>query len=137
MKRWLAPLGATVVMLAAGGMPPARALPADLPRTGTGLPVLQVRGCHRDAERHFVPEFGERLWHFHRGPDCRPRRVDAPGREDCHREVRRHYLPRYGRAMAHRHVGPECRVRVYRPYEGRPQRPDSCIRIGAVQFCEY
>ncbi len=100
--------------------------------------VVQVRGCHPEVRRHFVPEFGSTAWHFHRG-NCRPVPAAGPGGEvrDCHRDVRRHYLPRFGARVTHRHVGPSCRIRVYREYNpGRP-RPGNCIQIGPVRYCEY
>lgn len=89
------------------------------PLASDGL-VVQVRGCHRDVERHYVPEIGRRAWHMHRGPNCRPVVVHRPGvgpgpaMRDCHRDVRRHFLPEAGRRVLHRHVGPNCAVRVIR-----------------------
>ncbi len=122
---------------------PAGALPmAAQPEAGDGI-VIQVRGCHRDVQRHYVPELGRTAWHYHRGSSCRP--IEAapppppppPPPADCHRDVRRHYVPEYGRRVTHRHVGPSCRVQVYEEY--RPGRPPSgaCVGIGGVQFCLY
>lgn len=119
---------------------PVIAAPVNVaPSHDAGL-VVQVRGCHSNVQRHFVPEFGRTVWHFHRR-NCRPVRADRPGAgggggRDCHRDVRRHFVPGYGR-VTHRHVGPNCRVRVYRQYNpGRP-RPANCIQIGPVRYCEY
>lgn len=121
---------------------PASALPlAGAPAAGDGL-LVQVRGCHRDVERHFVPEFGRRAWHYHRGSSCRPIEVDAPRPpappppEDCHRDVRRHFVPEFGRRVTHRHVGPRCRIQVFEEV-GPGARPPSgvCVSIGGVQFC--
>jgi hypothetical protein len=124
---------------------PASAAPLGVsPSLSDGL-ITQVRGCHRDVERHYVPEFGRRAWHYHRGRNCRPVRVDAPGggpgvipggpgRRDCHRDARRHYLPEYGGSVVHRHVGGSCRVRVLR--RSGTFRPGACISIGPVTFCD-
>jgi hypothetical protein len=108
-------------------------------------PVIQVSGCHRDIQRHFVPEFGRRAWHFHRRPSCRPVRVDGPDGDiedmprprppmDCHRDARRHFLPEFGRAMMHRHVGPDCRVRILR--QSDVFRPGACVTVGPITFCD-
>lgn len=107
--------------------------------------VVPVAGCHRDVDRHYVPEFGRRAWHFHRGRNCRPVRTDGPGGGpgflpdprppvDCHRNVRSHYLPEYGDVVVHRHVGGSCRVRVLRRAE--TFRPGACVSIGPVTFCD-
>ncbi len=123
---------------------PASAAPLGAsPTLSDGL-VTQVRGCHRDVERHFVPEFGRRAWHYHRGSRCRPVEVDRPGSgpgfipgpgpRDCHREARRHFLPEYGGSVVHRHVGGSCRVRILRRSESF--RPGACISVGPVTFCD-
>jgi hypothetical protein len=114
------------------------------PTLSEGL-VTQVRGCHRDVERHYVPEFGRRAWHYHRGSRCRPVRVDGPGSvigpgpgpgpRDCHRDARRHFLPEYGRSVVHRHVGGSCRVRVLRRSQSF-QGGGACVTIGPVTFCD-
>ncbi|GLS32154.1 hypothetical protein SAMN04488498_10698 [Mesorhizobium albiziae] len=130
-----------VLCIAAGLATTAPAIAAPLnpsPAYDANL-VVQVRGCHRDVERHYVPEFGRPAWHYHR-PNCRPVQVPPPGAgvgvRDCHRDVRRHFVPGYGR-VTHRHVGPNCRVRVYSQFNpGRP-RPANCIQIGPVRYCEY
>ena len=87
------------------------------PALSDGL-IVNVGGCHRDVERHYVPEWGRRAWHYHRRSSCRPRRADAPGfipgpprPVDCHRDARRHYLPEYGGSVVHRHVGDSRPVR--------------------------
>lgn len=33
---------------------------------------LPPGGCHANAQRHFVPEWGREAPHFHRVPDCAP-----------------------------------------------------------------
>lgn len=96
--------------------------------------VVQVRGCHRNVRRHYVPEVGRTLSHFHRGRNCRPIRVASPGRGDCHRNVRRHYLPQYGGSVVHRHVGPNCRIRTLRRYDRGGD--DFCVHIGPIRYCE-
>lgn len=114
---------------------PAEAMPATgLPQIDGGL-VVQVRGCHADIQRHFVPEFGRTMYHRHRRPDCRPIPVQQQIR-DCHRDVRRHVLPRYGN-VPHRHIGPDCRARIYSRYNPQRPRPGSCIQIGPIRYCEY
>lgn len=118
---------------------PAIAAPAlDAPSHDSGL-VINVRGCHGDAQRHFVPEFGRTVLHRHRRPDCRPVQAAGPGvgPRDCHRDVRRHFLPEFRGSVPHRHVGNSCRVRVYQRFNPNRPRPGSCIQIGPVRYCEY
>ncbi|WP_269930612.1 hypothetical protein [Aminobacter sp. HY435] len=115
---------------------PASAMPAgDLPQLDDSL-VVQVRACHGDVQRHFVPEYGRTMYHRHRRPDCHPIPVQPPQARDCHREVRRHYLPRYGN-VPHRHIGTNCRVKVYNRYDPYRPRPGACIQIGPIRYCEY
>lgn len=115
---------------------PASALPVgDRAAAENGL-VVQVRGCHADVQRHFVPEYGRTMYHRHRRPDCRPIPVQPPQARDCHREVRRHFLPRYGN-VPHRHIGPNCRVKIFSRYDPYRPRPGSCIQIGPIRYCEY
>ena len=114
-------------------MPQTPAVPGD------GLVTKVQVDCHADVRRHFLPEYGRRIWHRHRQSNCRVVLVDPEFEErpvDCHRDVRRHYLPEYGRSIYHKHVGESCRVRVYNPYDdGRSGRRD-CIRLGPVLVCE-
>jgi hypothetical protein len=94
---------------------PASALPLGSQPANDGVPLVQVSGCHRDVEFHWVPELGRSAWHYHRGSSCRPIEVDPPAPPvsvDCHRDVQRHYLPEFDRRVTHRHVGPNCRVLV-------------------------
>jgi hypothetical protein len=109
---------------------------------GNSLVIKVAEDCHRDARRHFLPEYGRRIWHRHRGSRCRVVRVERPdeddfdgGRRDCHRDVRSHYLPEYGGRVTHKHVGGSCRVRVYRQYDGGGSGRN-CIQIGVVRLCE-
>jgi hypothetical protein len=123
---------------------PASAAPLGTsPTLSDGL-VTQVRGCHREVERHFVPEYDRRAWHYHRSRSCRPVRVDGPdggpgfipggpGLGDCHREARRHFVPGYG-SVVHRHVGGSCRVRVLR--RSQTFREGACVSLGPVTFCD-
>ena len=119
---------------------PSYAAPVQSPVAADGS-IVQVRGCHRDVERHRVPEFGNRrAWHYHRGRHCRPVEVNRPGPvplpqpvRDCHREPRRHYVPGLG-SVVHRHRGPSCRVQVLRRYE-RPRADGFCVRIEGFSFC--
>ncbi len=118
---------------------PAQAAPSSrAPALSEGL-VVKVSGCHRDVERHFVPEFDRRAWHVHRGSNCRPVRVDQPDPDpvvprDCHRDARRHYLPEYGDSVWHRHVGDSCRIRIIRRSDSAG--PGACIRVGPVTVCD-
>jgi hypothetical protein len=95
--------------------------------------------CHPDMRRHYLPEYGRRVWHRHRQSNCRVILADpdfSDGPRDCHRDVRRHYLPEYGRSVYHRHVGERCRVRVYNPYDDDRPRGRNCIKLGIVTLCE-
>lgn len=133
------PVATSFALALAAALPlPASAAVTSPPTQTDGL-VTHVSGCHRDVQRHYVPEFGRRAWHYHRGRNCRPVRVDAPDLEpvrprDCHRDARRHYLPEYGGSVWHRHVGPDCRVRILRRSDSF--RPGACVRIGPVTVCE-
>ncbi|MDP3896199.1 MAG: hypothetical protein Q8Q62_05950 [Mesorhizobium sp.] len=118
---------------------PAAAQPTA-PVSADGL-VLKVSGCHRDVQRHYVPEFDRRAWHYHAGSRCRPIEVDRPGfvpeepvYRDCHRDVQRHFLREYGRSVVHRHVGPDCRVRELR--QSTSPRPGFCVQVGPLTFCD-
>ncbi len=84
----------------------------SMPQPVTAEPlVIQIRGCHADVRRHYVPQYGRTVTHYHRR-DCRPVRVGGgvPPSRDCHRDVRTHRIN--GVLVRHRHVGPNCRVRV-------------------------
>jgi hypothetical protein len=92
------------------------------------------RHCHRDVERHYVPEVGRRVWHYHKGKNCRPIAADRDDRRDrhCHRDGQRHYHDRWGRVV-HRHVGPNCRVDLFRMHRG--PWSDDCVMFGPIRFC--
>lgn len=127
---------AAVAALAAAtlaAVPVYAASPVQAPVATDGL-ITQVRGCHERVERHYVPEFGYRAWHYHQGRRCRPVEVDRrePIR-DCHRDVRRHRIPGIG-TVVHRHRGPDCRVQVLRRYE-RPRSPGACVTFEGFSFC--
>jgi hypothetical protein len=96
--------------LAPGGAAP----PAPLAGAGQ-TDVVQVRGCHADVRRHYVPQYGRSVAHYHRR-NCRPVRAGMapPIRRDCHRDVRVHRIN--GVLVRHRHVGPYCAVRVVRRF---------------------
>jgi hypothetical protein len=84
-------------------------------------PLVPVRGCHADVQRHYVPEFRETVPHRHLRGSCRPvpERKALPAR-DCHRDVRRHAVPGAG-VILHRHVGDDCTIRrVSRSSEPKP-----------------
>jgi hypothetical protein len=37
----------------------------------------------------------------------------------------------------HRHVGNRCERRVCRPWRGSGKRPDYCVKVGKLWYCEY
>jgi hypothetical protein len=119
----------------------AEAMPRTPAVQGDGLVTRVQVDCHADVRRHYLPEYGRRVWHRHRQSSCRPVIVDREDdygdrRRDCHRDVRRHYLPEYGRSVYHKHVGERCRIRVYNPYrDDGPRRPD-CVKLGPLLLCE-
>ena len=109
MKRLL--VAAALLLSTLAGAASASPVVPPAPAAGESL-VVQVRGCHADTRRHFVPEFGLRIWHFH-NRRCRPIRAGGgPAIRDCHRDVRLHRIR--GVLVWHRHVGPNCAVRVVR-----------------------
>ena len=116
---------------------PAAAAPYAAPGSPQVAPVqnlvVPVGGCHRNVRRAYVPEVGRTISHFHRGPNCRPIRVEtSPVRRDCHRNTQRHRLPDYGGQVVHRHVGPNCRPQILRRFDrgGR-----DCVTFGPIRYC--
>ncbi len=123
----------------------ALAFSPKAPQANAGVQATLVRGCHRDAERHFDRRLGRTTTHFHRGRDCRPERVrdSRPShRRDCHRDVQRHR----GVRGYHRHVGRDCRIQHFgtRHHDRRGNRHDRrhdrrnddvCFRVGGVEIC--
>lgn len=143
----LIPIAASILLAAglglttpssAGVIPPV----AGSPTEAADSLVVKVRGCHRDVRRHYVPEVGRRMSHFHRGRNCRPLRAAPPRRtfrdpywgRDCHRDVRRHYLPEYGGSVVHRHTR-SCRPVPLRRYRGDVPRSGFCVTIGGFRYC--
>jgi len=126
-------------LLALGiGTGTAAALPQAPVTEGDGLVTRVQVDCHRDVRRHYLPEYGRRVWHRHRQSNCRVILADPDfdnRPRECHREVRRHYLPEYGRSLYHKHVGEYCRVRVYHPRDDG-YRGGNCMRIGPITVCE-
>jgi hypothetical protein len=106
------------LLIAAALLLPALAGPASAgtaappaPDAGESL-VVQTRGCHADVRRHYVPEYGRTVWHYH-NRRCVPVRAGGPVViRDCHRDVRLHRIR--GVLVWHRHVGIDCTVRVVR-----------------------
>lgn len=116
----------------------ALAFSPKAPQAEAGVQATQVRGCHRNAERHFDPRLGRTTTHFHQGRDCRPERIrdSRPQRpRDCHRDVERHR----GVNGYHRHVGPRCEIQRFetRRHDRRHHRRsnDLCFKIGEVEIC--
>lgn len=133
---------AGAALLALGiGSGTAAAMPKTPTVEGDGLVTKIQADCHADVRRHYVPEYGRRVWHRHRQSNCRVVIVDREDDyyderpRDCHRDVRRHYLPEYGRSVYHKHVGERCRIRVYNPRQGGGGGA-SCIKIGPLTLCE-
>lgn len=133
---------AGAALLALGiGSGTAAAMPKTPTVEGDGLATKVQVDCHADVRRHYVPEYGRRVWHRHRQSNCRVVIVDREDDyyderpRDCHRDVRRHYLPEYGRSVYHKHVGERCRIRVYNPRQGGGGGA-SCIKIGPLTLCE-
>ncbi len=93
----------------------AQAAPASAANLIGGLDVLQftdsdvtrVGGCHRGRRLHYVPRWGYRAWHRHRGRRCRPRQTGPR---------RGYYDPGY-------YHGP----RYYRR---------NCVWVGPVRVCD-
>jgi len=112
--------------MAAGPLAPT--LPASEGATGA---LLLVHGCHPDVRRGYVPEFGGRALHYHRGPRCRPVIADGgrrggppPGARWDRRRDGRDF--RGGRDFRD---GPRRR-------DGPPPRRRNCVRVGPVEVCE-
>lgn len=130
---------ASVLFALSIGAGTAAAAPPQAEVEGDGLVTKVQIDCHADMRRHFLPQYGERLWHRHRQSNCRivlaEPEDDDYDRRDCHRDVRRHFLPEYGRRVYHKHVGSSCRIRIYNQRDGGGQG-GNCIRIGVVTLCE-
>jgi hypothetical protein len=116
-----APLASCIALAAALSAAQGVAAPGPLDRSAAAAPVLPVRGCHEDVQRHHVPELRDTVPHRHLRGSCRPvpERKALPAR-DCHRDVRRHFVPGAG-VILHRHVGEDCAIRrVNRSSEPKP-----------------
>jgi hypothetical protein len=132
-------VGAALIALVMGMTGPALAMPQTQAVEGDGLVTKIQVDCHADVRRHYLPEYGRRMWHRHRQSSCRVVIIeeeddydDRP--RDCHRDVRRHYLPEYGRSVYHKHIGERCRIRVYNPYDRPSGR--NCVKLGIITLCE-
>jgi len=136
--RFLKTINAAMITLGVCLAAPAGAVPqTTMPDNSNDLVIKVQEDCHRDVRRHYLPRYGERVWHYHR-PSCRVVVVDPPREQrprDCHRDVRRHYVPEFGRQVTHRHVGASCRIRELRRSDNGGGG-GSCIRIGPIQYCE-
>ncbi|WP_442582669.1 hypothetical protein ACSBOB_12275 [Mesorhizobium sp. ASY16-5R] len=107
MKRFLV---AAAMLLPALGSATAGPAAPFVPDTGEPA-VIPAGGCHADVRRHYVPEYGRPVRHYH-NRDCFPIRASGGGAviADCHRDVRLHRIR--GVQVWHRHVGRDCAVRV-------------------------
>jgi hypothetical protein len=70
---------AAAISLAAislGGGAQAAPLPAET-GAASGIDIIPVQeDCHQNVRRHYLPEVGRRVDHFHRGPRCRVELVE-------------------------------------------------------------
>ncbi|MEQ1949972.1 hypothetical protein [Mesorhizobium sp. CN2-181] len=108
MNRFLAVAAVMLLPSFAGAASAGAAMPSAPGMRGPV--VVQAGGCHADVRRHYVPEYGRTVTHFHKR-DCAPIRAGGgPVVRDCHRDVRLHRIG--GVPVWHRHVGPDCAVRV-------------------------
>jgi hypothetical protein len=132
-------ISAALLALTIGTGAAAAAMQQPPAMDGDSLVTRVQIDCHPDVRRHYLPEYGRRVWHRHRQSNCRIILADPDfddGPRDCHRDVRRHYLPEYGRRVYHRHVGERCRIRVYDEYRGDGYGDRNCVQIGPVRLCE-
>jgi hypothetical protein len=139
MKSIRAVSAALIVLSVGAGTAVAMPQSPVVPDGNSLVTNVQV-DCHADVRRHYLPEYGRRVWHRHRQSSCRvvivDREDDYDDRpRDCHREVRRHYLPEYGRSLYHRHVGERCRIKIFDEYRGNGDRRD-CVKLGPIVLCE-
>jgi len=102
-------------------------------RVGGGSRSLKSGHCHRDVEKHRIWEGGPRVWHYHKGNNCRPVEVSRNRSGHCHRDVRDHSHEGWGWTV-HRHEGSNCRVQPYRE-EYRDRGHAGCIELGFLYFC--
>lgn len=133
-------VSAALIALSMGPGPAAAMPQARVVQESYGLVTKVQIDCHPDVRRHYLPEYGRRVWHRHRQSNCRviladPDFDDGPRPRDCHRDIRRHYLPEYGRSLYHRHVGERCRIKIFDEYEGDYGGRD-CVKIGPITLCE-
>lgn len=126
-----------VVLALAGAAEPSAAAPPR-PTDESGRHEIRLASeCHGDVERHFVPEFRRRAWHYHRQPDCRPVETSPPRPDDCHRDVQRHHVPELSGRITHRHVGDDCRMEIFQPFAPGLPPSKECVQIGPLRYCLY
>lgn len=109
---------ATATAASAASAPPPAGIAAP--------PLILAHGCHADVRSGFVPEFGGRARHYHRGPNCRP--VVA--------EERRRDGPPPGFRRDGRRDGRDFRGGPPRRDGPPPPRRRNCVRVGPVEVCE-
>lgn len=75
--------------------------------------IIKVRGCHSNAQTHYVPRLRRTTRHYHSGRNCQPRLVRVR-RRHCHTNAQTHYIPQLRRTARHYHSGRRCRAQVVR-----------------------
>ena len=134
----LAAAGLALAAALSGAAASAASAPLAADPVGNpGIILVQRDDCHENVRRHYLPEYGRRVEHYHRGRSCRAVIVEDEGYDeprDCHRDPQRHYVRELGRSVWHRHVGPRCRVDTMREYRG-DRRDEGCVRAGPVTIC--
>lgn len=115
-------------------------MPQSSGPTDNSVINVAVQDCHSDVRRHYLSDYGRKVWHRHRQSNCRVVLSDPNEDDDvrdCHRDVKLHYLRDYGRKVWHKHVGNRCRVKTYEYYDGGGSRPGgTCIQLGPLVYCE-
>lgn len=92
--------------------------------------VIEVAGCHANAQHHMVYLWGKKAWHRH-GPNCAPLPVVVAPPKHCHKSYQKHH--HFGRGSQwHRHAGPDCHWSKGAVGKGPGV---GCIKIGAVWIC--
>lgn len=97
--------------------------------------VLQVKGCHSNAKKHWVGKWGTKAWHRH-GYNCNPQPIKKKWKPKkkwghCHKAFKKHWHSGWGGGW-HRHVGPKCW-----PSKGKAHKKwkKGCFKVGPVWVC--
>lgn len=93
--------------------------------------IVNVKGCHKQARRHWVNKWGVKRWHRH-GYNCQPRPVKKKWKGGhCHRGFGKHFHGGWGGGW-HRHRGPNCVPRRGKAHKGYRK---GCFKVGPVWVC--